>query len=200
MRTRIILVAGALTAALISSSGHAGPAQAQNGDPSWQPLSKAGQDVLAFRNDVISRMGGPVVSRDARLTLAALDKMAANIRAARASANEGDILGGATGVLLRARIVEAIRQDGSQLDAFLAAGSGDGDEEDAPPPPVINKRYSWSWPWSAPPSVLAVLPELPDALEYRFIGRDLVLVDIDANIIVDVLRDAVPVAIDEEDQ
>ena len=199
MRTRIILVAGALTAALISQPGHAGPTQARNDDPSWQPLLKAVEDYLALKDEVMRSMGGSIASRDSRLTLAALDKMTANIRAARASAKEGDILGGPTAPLLRARIAEAVQQHGDPA-AFLAPGSEDDDEEGAPPRPEINKRYSWSWPWSAPASLHAALPELPDALEYRLIGRDLVLVDIDANIIVDVLRDAVPVAIDEEDQ
>jgi hypothetical protein len=43
------------------------------------------------------------------------------------------------------------------------------------------------------PALLAVLPALPEELEYRFIGRDLVLVDVHADLIVDVLKDALPV-------
>ena len=42
------------------------------------------------------------------------------------------------------------------------------------------------------PAMLRRLPELPPELEYRFVGRDLVLVDILGNVVVDVLRDAVP--------
>jgi len=42
------------------------------------------------------------------------------------------------------------------------------------------------------PEVLAqALPELPDFLEYRLIGRDLVLRDVEADLIVAVLRDAI---------
>ncbi len=42
------------------------------------------------------------------------------------------------------------------------------------------------------PEVLAhALPELPDFLEYRLIGRDLVLRDVEANLIIAVLRDAI---------
>jgi hypothetical protein len=40
--------------------------------------------------------------------------------------------------------------------------------------------------------MLRRLPELPPELEYRFVGRDLVLVDILTSVVVDVLRDAVP--------
>jgi hypothetical protein len=44
-----------------------------------------------------------------------------------------------------------------------------------------------------PPLILVNLPRLPDGLEYRFMGRDLILRDRDANIIVDFLPGAVPV-------
>jgi len=37
-----------------------------------------------------------------------------------------------------------------------------------------------------------VLPELPEELQFRFVERDLVLVDIDADLVIDVLPDAVP--------
>jgi len=40
--------------------------------------------------------------------------------------------------------------------------------------------------------VLAVLPPVPDDVEYRFVGRDLILRDAHANVVIDVLPDAVP--------
>lgn len=43
---------------------------------------------------------------------------------------------------------------------------------------------------------LAALPESPGELRYRFVGQDLLFVDIDANIIVDVLPDAFPLTFD----
>jgi hypothetical protein len=42
------------------------------------------------------------------------------------------------------------------------------------------------------PSMLAGLPQLPPELEYRFLGRHLILVDVLANVVVDVLYDALP--------
>ena len=47
------------------------------------------------------------------------------------------------------------------------------------------------------PALLAVLPALPEELEYRFIGWDLVLVDRHADLIVDILKNALPVPDDE---
>jgi hypothetical protein len=42
------------------------------------------------------------------------------------------------------------------------------------------------------PVILEALPELPDEVEYRFFGRDLVLLDVEAGLVVDVLKQALP--------
>jgi len=44
-----------------------------------------------------------------------------------------------------------------------------------------------------PPALLQSLPPLPEGLEYRFYGRHLILRDVKANIVVDMLRNIVPV-------
>ena len=44
------------------------------------------------------------------------------------------------------------------------------------------------------PALRAVLPALPDELRYRFVDRDLVLLDVHADLVVDILRDALPAA------
>lgn len=43
-----------------------------------------------------------------------------------------------------------------------------------------------------PPSLLQKLPTLPDELAYRIVGRDLVLVDSKANLVVDLFHEALP--------
>ena len=43
-----------------------------------------------------------------------------------------------------------------------------------------------------PPALLTKLPDLPPELEYRIVGRSLILRDVKANLIVDILRDVVP--------
>ena len=43
-----------------------------------------------------------------------------------------------------------------------------------------------------PPSLLAVLPPLPKELEYRIIGNFLILRDVEAALILDVIPAAVP--------
>ena len=59
-----------------------------------------------------------------------------------------------------------------------------------PPRPIVHDQFDWSWGSFTPACVLSVLPSLPDQLQFRFVQRDLVLVDIDADLVVDVLPDA----------
>ena len=50
----------------------------------------------------------------------------------------------------------------------------------------INGIYPDGKPFSTVPGqILAVLPALPDGVEYRFLGRHLILLDVRANVILD---------------
>jgi hypothetical protein len=62
-------------------------------------------------------------------------------------------------------------------------------------PPAINTDYPTALPLATvPPGLLLKLPTLPMELEYRFLGRHLILRDIRADLIVDFIPDAVPAA------
>jgi hypothetical protein len=53
-------------------------------------------------------------------------------------------------------------------------------------PYEINATYKRSKSVSTvPPNILALLPTLPDDIQYRFVGRDLILHDTRANVIID---------------
>lgn len=59
---------------------------------------------------------------------------------------------------------------------------------------TVNSRYPDTVPLSTvPPQVLAGLPDLPDDLEYRFIGHRLILMDVHAHIIIDFVDKAIPI-------
>jgi hypothetical protein len=64
--------------------------------------------------------------------------------------------------------------------------------------PAVNALYPVDSPSgpaalaSFPPKLLAVLPELPETVEYRFLGQALVLRDSSANLIVDFLPGVAP--------
>jgi len=57
----------------------------------------------------------------------------------------------------------------------------------------VNTVYPTTIPLlTFPAALLQKLPDLPPELEYRIVGRHLILRDVKANLIVDVLRDAIP--------
>jgi hypothetical protein len=57
----------------------------------------------------------------------------------------------------------------------------------------VNRAYPDGLPLeSTPPSLLLNLPPLPPEVEYRVVAHDLILRDIDANLVVDVIPNAIP--------
>jgi hypothetical protein len=57
----------------------------------------------------------------------------------------------------------------------------------------VNQRYPDDVPISTmPPDVLQKLPKMPEDLEYRFVGRHLVILDTHAHLIVDFVTNAIP--------
>lgn len=107
------------------------------------------------------------------------------IRQARAAAVEGEIFG----TELAPRIRRIVRRDWARRPAADRAAM----MEDIPPNAVadVNATYPPALPLATfPATLLAALPPLPEGLEYRFVGRHLIIRDVAANIVVDVLRDA----------
>ena len=116
--------------------------------------------------------------------------MANALRALRPTAAEGDVFDTEIGNLFRDDIWQALRQGGIDPEsvALEMVPEVPGDY----PPPAVNGNFSWALANVMPPCVLRVLPELPIELQYRFVGVDLVLIDLHANLVVDILRDALP--------
>ena len=112
--------------------------------------------------------------------------LAAGIRAARTDAKAGDVFGAAA-----EQFRASIKQDGKERS------SRDKTAAMKEVPKATAPRVNAAYPEAAalatvPPLILSRLPRLPDGLEYRFMGRDLILRDTKANLIVDLIPDAVP--------
>ena len=113
-------------------------------------------------------------------------RLAAGIRAARADAKPGDVFGSAAEQFRQ--IMREDAKDRSVRDAFAAMQEV---------PKRTRARVNADYPQGAalasvPPLILKRLQLLPEGVEYRFMGRDLILRDTKANLIIDVLREAVP--------
>jgi hypothetical protein len=119
------------------------------------------------------------------------DALADAIRAARPHAGPGDVFSPGFREVVTTRVRAALARANYDLDTVLAAI----DEDVAPGAavPTVNDRFPWQEVGAAMwPALLRALPPLPRELEYRFVKRSLVLVDLHADLVVDVLDDALP--------
>jgi hypothetical protein len=111
---------------------------------------------------------------------------AAKIRALRSDVKQGDIFTPEISGLFRNLVHSAFTSpDGEKIrKSFQRAEPLHGLRLD------VNQSYPDGIPLqSMPPSLLLNLPQLPKELEYRFVGRELILRDIAPNLIADVLPD-----------
>ena len=86
-------------------------------------------------------------------------------------------------------------KNGKKMRASIKEGNPKNERApgEVQPTIAVNAIYPTNAPLSTvPPSLLLRLPKLPTDLEYRFVGRTLVLRDREANMIVDFLKEAVP--------
>jgi hypothetical protein len=112
--------------------------------------------------------------------------LAAAIRLARQKARPGDIFG-AAGTQFR----QIIRQDARERSARDIVATMQ--QVPRQPAPRVNLAYPETAALATvPPLILNRLPPLPEGIEFRFMGRDLILRDTNANLIVDLLHEAVP--------
>ena len=179
---------------IVASTCHGrGPAAAQP----EQRVNAYGAAVKAFRDRVDAYLavqkkaaeGVPSLKQTddpAKLT-AREQALGEAIRQARAGAKAGDVFG----TDLSAHIRHVVRKDWAKRSAADKAGLA----EDIPPGTLadVNATYPPALPLATfPASLLAALPPLPEDIEYRFVGRHLILRDVKANIIVDVLPNVLP--------
>lgn len=114
--------------------------------------------------------------------------LSGRIREARRTAKPGDVFNPDMRVVIRTLMAQVFGgPDGRQLKADIM------DENPGRIRVSINQRYPENVPLSTvPPQVLAGLPKLPPDLEYRFLGRALILLDTEAQLIVDLMENAIP--------
>lgn len=112
--------------------------------------------------------------------------LAAKIRSARSRAEAGD--------LFTPEVRRALRR-------AIARTLGPAERRDITDPesnpagfkPKVNTEYPASLPVATmPPSVLQSLPSIDEEVEYRFVGKFLILRDTHADLIIDFMTDAIP--------
>lgn len=147
------------------------------------------EQYVALRNKLESQT--PAVPKDAEPEqMAAHQKALLDLLArARASAKAGDIFTPDARALFR-RMLQSARQQPMGTQAKQAI-----QEEN---PGLVKIRVNGEYPTglpltTVPPQVLLALPRLPaEDVEYRFVGRRLLLIDSRARMVVDYMDNALP--------
>jgi hypothetical protein len=117
------------------------------------------------------------------------DQLAAKVRDQRATAKHEDIFSDKITELFKRQLKSSYRGgNGARITTSLAH---------AEPVPKMKLQVNSPYPeqaplQSTPPTILQNLPRLPKGLEYRFVGRDLILYDSATNLIVDYIHEALP--------
>jgi hypothetical protein len=165
------------------------------------PLTPAQADSLATMNERLKdyvalhqkvESGLPALPNEA--TPQQIDRrqrqLEQRMRAARAGAKPGDIFTPEARPVIRRLLAQVFDgPEGKQLKASIM------DENPTKMKVTLraNARYPDTVPISTvPPEVLQALPKLAEDMEYRFIGRALILLDAHAHTIADFIDDAIP--------
>jgi hypothetical protein len=131
----------------------------------------------------------PMEETRAPAEIAAAEKgLAARIRAARPQAKPGDIFTPEVRAEFRRLLRPEMKgTDGRENRSTILDEGNPGAMK-----LKVNQDYPQDEPLSTmPPDVLAGLPKLPEELEYRFVGKHLILRDVHANLIVDFIPNAI---------
>jgi hypothetical protein len=151
-------------------------------------FSRAIDHYLSIRRGVQSEVLPLRVTTDVAEIRDRSNALALAIQRARGNARPGEFFDARCARVISERFARAL--DGFDVADFL---EGLNDEPSDRRPPQIHMRYPVASSMATmPANLLAVLPALPPTLEYRLIGRNLVLRDVDAALILDYFADALP--------
>ena len=125
------------------------------------------------------------------------EALARAIVSKRDDADQGDIFKKDVQPLFKKLIAEQLKgPDTAPAQEAVVEGNPTVDEDSVPVVVRVNSAYpSGASRSTVPASLLLALPVLPACLHYRFVGRDLLLVDAVAQVIVDFLPAAVPLPV-----
>jgi hypothetical protein len=189
LRAVLLLVSTALPATTFAQqSPTSAPAVVQKDDAALNGFETAVADYVKLRQSLGEEIPPLRVTSNPAEYIATSDMLAVAIQRARPDLKQGDFFKPEVVKVIQARIAEALRN----LDFAAIVGENDPEERSRSNVKTY-ARFPDAGPLATmPPSVLQVLPQLPDWLEYRFVGRVLILRDSHARLILDFIPNAVP--------
>ena len=146
------------------------------------------KDYVKLRTQVKDKL--PKLSKDssAEQLVAYRKSFEEALRTARAGAKRGDVFNTAGSEYIRRTLkTEFDRKDKAEIRKIVF------EAENKDVPIRVNYPYPESKEFTEMPATLLLkLPQLPKEVKYRFVGRNMLLVDRDNNLIVDYMVDALP--------
>ena len=140
-------------------------------------------DYSELRRELEKGLPPPTVTDDPAEIRRAVRALAKRIRVARPGVKEGDMFTPTISVEFRKALI--LQMNANTWAAIVDDNPGEFSNQ-------INGSYPDEKPLSTvPPNILAALPRLPDDIQYRFLGRHLILLDTRANVILDRIPDAI---------
>lgn len=175
----------------LAATPWASPARAQptSRDEVMMQRFDAGIELYVRLHRDVERALEPIVpTDDVDAIFRAVEARADGIRRARPHATRGDLFTPPVARILRMRIADALRAHGfTAADLLDDISEGYGARHQRL---LVNGPFPWSDASGMLTCLAEVLPALPQELEYRLVGRDLVLLDISASLVVDFLPNA----------
>ena len=175
-----------------ATAAWAAPEQASSdnkADRASREFTERVQAYVTLQKALEAKLSPPKTTADVAQITANQQALAISIVAARRDSRLGDIFTPDVARQLREGIRKAFRgSEGRDIRRTIL-------ESDPVVPSVlrVNEVYPEEFPVTTmPPTLLSRLPILPAELVYRIVGRSLVLMDMKTNLIVDVLRNAIP--------
>ena len=157
-------------------------------DPAFRAFHAAVAEYIRLQQRLRAEAPLLVVSSDPRAISNASNVLAGAIQRARAQAKQGTIFDPAATAAITARLKGAL--SGTDVVTFVTEIN---DEPTFKGPPRVHMRFPGvSSLATMPANILEALPPLPEQLEYRFVGRDLILRDRDAALVLDYVTRALP--------
>jgi hypothetical protein len=128
-------------------------------------------------------------TKDPAKIKAAQEALAQKIREARKDAKQGEIFTPEIRPLFRRLVYpETKGREGAENKAVISEEKHELKDVTL----KVNAPYPDSAPlMTVPPDILAALPKLPEDLEYRFVSKHMILLDVRANLIVDYVLNAI---------
>ena len=184
-------VAAVVIAAMLIAVG-ATQAYAQTPAPGTQAVQafeRATGDYVQMHRRLESQIGAIQLNSTVAEVNRTIQQLAAAIRAERPDAKQGEFFTPALSTELRARINNALRENG-----FTPGDVRENERLETTEAGIVALRVNGTFPWVLAtamfPCVIAALPPLSPELQYRIVGDTLVLIDVHASLIIDLLPHA----------